>query len=237
MKMHAYRDAIRRSAGAYVLYPGRDDGKSPQYPLYHEILPGLGAFLLRPTDTGTTAADSEHALRAFLEAVISHLAAQGTGLERSRYWTDQSYAGAPPTPIDYSEILTKPPADTQVLLGVLKSPEHREWVMKVERYNLRADGRRGSVGVSSSEVDADFVVLYEAQSDDMLIARVTRTLFLNTREELIEQGYPNPRGDRYVCLELRGVAEFAGVEAHRVRSLARGAPVPIAVRWAEMLGE
>ena len=27
MKMHAYRDAVRRTAGAYVLYPGKpDDG-------------------------------------------------------------------------------------------------------------------------------------------------------------------------------------------------------------------
>jgi predicted component of viral defense system (DUF524 family) len=39
LKMHAYRDAIRRSAGAYVLYPGDQH----QYPFteHHEVLPGL----------------------------------------------------------------------------------------------------------------------------------------------------------------------------------------------------
>ena len=29
LKMHAYRDAIRRSAGAYVLYPGSEKEHSP----------------------------------------------------------------------------------------------------------------------------------------------------------------------------------------------------------------
>ena len=41
LKMHAYRDAIRRTAGAYVLYPGDEDLQVREY---HELLPGLGAF-------------------------------------------------------------------------------------------------------------------------------------------------------------------------------------------------
>lgn len=45
LKMHAYRDAIRRTAGAYILYPG-DVDKS--WEGYHELLPGLGAFSVRP---------------------------------------------------------------------------------------------------------------------------------------------------------------------------------------------
>ena len=44
--MHAYKDAIRRTGGAYILYPGTDN----QNPLkgFHEIIPGLGAFAIRP---------------------------------------------------------------------------------------------------------------------------------------------------------------------------------------------
>src|SRR5690606_8806426 len=49
LKMHAYRDAIRRSSGAYVIYPG--DENQVLY-RYHEILPGLGAFALRPGRDG-----------------------------------------------------------------------------------------------------------------------------------------------------------------------------------------
>ena len=44
-KMHAYRDAIRRSEGAYILYPG---SKMTVFQCYDEILPGLGAIALRP---------------------------------------------------------------------------------------------------------------------------------------------------------------------------------------------
>ena len=47
LKMHAYRDAIRRSAGAYVLYPGTDE---KNFKGFHELLPGLGAFPLRPNE-------------------------------------------------------------------------------------------------------------------------------------------------------------------------------------------
>jgi len=46
LKMHSYRDAIRRTAGAYVLYPGLVSHKKQGF---HELLPGLGAFAIRPS--------------------------------------------------------------------------------------------------------------------------------------------------------------------------------------------
>jgi len=49
LKMHAYRDAIRRSAGAYVIYPGDDDpAVREQFTEYQELLPGLGCFRIAP---------------------------------------------------------------------------------------------------------------------------------------------------------------------------------------------
>jgi uncharacterized protein len=52
LKMHAYRDAIRRTAGAYVMYPG-GDGELSRGPFteYHELLPGLGG-VRASTDAG-----------------------------------------------------------------------------------------------------------------------------------------------------------------------------------------
>jgi predicted component of viral defense system (DUF524 family) len=48
LKMHAYKDAVRRSTGAFVLYPGTEKTLFKQFT---EIVPGIGAFSLRPTET------------------------------------------------------------------------------------------------------------------------------------------------------------------------------------------
>ncbi len=51
LKMHVYKDAIKRTEGAYIIYPGTNTGSSGEYALwqqYHEIIPGLGAFVVQP---------------------------------------------------------------------------------------------------------------------------------------------------------------------------------------------
>lgn len=47
LKMHAYRDAIRRSAGAYVLYPGTDQSN---FTGFHESVAGASYLLLHGND-------------------------------------------------------------------------------------------------------------------------------------------------------------------------------------------
>ena len=47
LKMHTYNDAIRRTIGSYVLYPGESnlsDENESIFSLYDEILPGVGAL-------------------------------------------------------------------------------------------------------------------------------------------------------------------------------------------------
>lgn len=75
LKMHAYRDAIKRSFGAYVLYPG-----SHNYNLqgYHELLPGVGAFVMRP------GMDSKY-LICFFEDLLSHLTKSTSRLDVAVY--------------------------------------------------------------------------------------------------------------------------------------------------------
>ena len=112
--MHAYRDAIRRSAGAYVLYPGTEKKEFRQY---HELLPGLGAFALRPTVTGEAA--GKLPLARFIEDMLEHIASQITQHERERFWVKEAYADQDyfSSVIPAASFLNYPPADTQVLLG------------------------------------------------------------------------------------------------------------------------
>lgn len=79
LKMHAYRDAIKRSQGAYVLYPGVDN-KSAEMQGFHEILPGLGAFAISPDKNGKARGLSK--LKTFLQSILEHVGNRTTVMER-----------------------------------------------------------------------------------------------------------------------------------------------------------
>lgn len=88
LKMHAYRDAIKRSQGAYVLYPGRAS-KPVRFEGFHEILPGLGAFGVVPDETGR--AQGMDRLSVFLDATLAHLCDRTTAQERSVFHLMEAY--------------------------------------------------------------------------------------------------------------------------------------------------
>lgn len=70
LKMHAYKDAIRRSMGAYVLYPGQGSGhRSFLWQEYHEVIPGLGAFSIRPDDADSGCATLQNFLLDVMDEI------------------------------------------------------------------------------------------------------------------------------------------------------------------------
>ena len=104
LKMHAYRDAIRRTVGAYVLYPGNPVDGNKQYTGYHEVLPGLGAFAVRPDMNGR--AFGMDAVAEFLDKVVEHLANRTTARERLTYHVKEAYSGMAlhEAPLQYGEL-------------------------------------------------------------------------------------------------------------------------------------
>ncbi len=244
LKMHAYRDAIRRSAGAYVLYPGTEHENRQEY---HEILPGLGAFPLRPSQTGD--AQGVTALENFLDEVLVHIASQATGHERGRYWWHRAWKAAPAerTTVPAVDFLSAPPADTVVLLGFVRSREHFDWIRRTGRYNLRAGDRTGAVQVHGRELAAELVVLYGPPLQSPRVWRIEGEPQILTREQLIKEGYPAPRGKAYFCFRIApffsaGLAEASAIisEAHILAVRRRVAPAarwgqPLAISWAELL--
>lgn len=239
LKMHAYRDAIHRSAGAYVIYPGTEQERCRQY---HELLPGLGAFGLRPTSTG--APDGELALQGFLEDVLAHASSQMSQHERGRYWAKESYKGARESHLyaAAAPFLSRPPADSLVLLGYVKGSDHLSWIESAGLYNLRADDRRGSVGLGGKELAVDFIVLYGRTFTPQLW-RVTGEPRLMRAARMLASGYPRPRGDLYLCLPVeRHAPDYHPAldeeDVERViRALRPGAPpkAPVVVSWLELL--
>lgn len=125
LKMHAYRDAIRRTHGAYVLYPG-DTQKG--WEEYREILPGLGAFPLRP-------GNGEQALRKFIDDVVRHTcdrASQRELLSFHNYYIHKNvapksiYLRLPELDGNSLERLP-PPAETFVVVARSNSEEQIQW--------------------------------------------------------------------------------------------------------------
>jgi hypothetical protein len=72
-KMHTYNDAIRRSVGSYVLYPGLApwSNEASRYERYHEIVPGIGAFSVRPARPGEPPAGLENVCE-FIREILAH---------------------------------------------------------------------------------------------------------------------------------------------------------------------
>ena len=146
LKMHAYRDAIRRSSGAYVVYPG--DGRSSvneTFLEYHELLPGLGAFGLRPTENGPVVGES--GIRAFIKDSLHHVGDVLSQDRRANHWV-HTVMGDPPKPARTMPIasraveglwfLERPPADEPILL--VGSTGEVVWVPAPQLLFFRTDG-------------------------------------------------------------------------------------------------
>ena len=90
LKMHTYNDAIRRTSGSYILYPGSghySGSSNAAFHLYDEILPGVGAFAIKPG----ILQQSETELRKFILQVIDYQNESGFRLNRMRYYEEMVY--------------------------------------------------------------------------------------------------------------------------------------------------
>nr|WP_315596598.1 DUF2357 domain-containing protein [uncultured Cupriavidus sp.] len=237
LKMHAYRDAIHRTAGAYVLYPGGDsEGSGLQYPEYHELLPGLGAFVLRPTETGS--ASGAPALSRFISDVLDHVATRLTMHERGRYWLENVYGQFQPGGL--SRLLAPPPPDTTVLLGYVKSGEHWEWIQKRKAYNVRAGERRGGVHAGAALLQSQLLLLYCPAVDRIALARIVSDAEEISAAGMAAAGYPMPQGS-YWCVQLQWIEQAQwrqGISSQAtdayVQALGLATGEPVAVLWREL---
>ena len=159
LKMHAYKDAIRRTSGAYILYPGDKDNELRGF---HEILPGLGAFNIRPARYDEDARE----LKRFIVEVVNHL------IDRNSRREKMSLAGhqiqeVNPSPFtgSFPEVYQTGglfPDTTPVLVGCYKSDEHLKWIMRHGLYNVRlGKDRHGAVSLDSKLVESKYLLLYD----------------------------------------------------------------------------
>jgi hypothetical protein len=124
-KMHTYNEAIRRTVGSYVLYPGivPQPDEAPRYERYHEIVPGIGAFAVRPAQQGQSPAGLDNVCD-FVNEILNHQLDRFTQSYRIATTTEEIIREEP---IEYSrEDATKETVSlpaTSTVLGYMRKDD------------------------------------------------------------------------------------------------------------------
>jgi hypothetical protein len=210
LKMHAYKDAIRRTGGAYVLYPG---DKSINKKGFHEIIPGLGAFPVKPSKTDSGIGE----LKAFIIEIIEHFINRSSQREKIAYRTFDIYKYPPdsenvvnePLPETYHANRDLIPDETFVLVGYYKSEDHLAWIKKTGLYNLRMNSSVGSIQLDKETVGSRYLLLHGASdlTSNKLWKIVSKGPKVYSKEEIQKQGYPQATQENYLIIKIEPVTD------------------------------
>ena len=211
LKMHAYKDAIRRTGGAYVLYPG---DKSINQKGFHEIIPGLGAFPVKPSKTDSGIGE----LKAFILEIIEHFINRASQREKIAYRTFDIYKNPPESDNVVKESLPEPyntnrdliPDDTFVLVGYYNSPEQYDWIQRTGLYNFRMGSGAGSLIMDKETVSSKYLLLHtsgDTNSGD-LWKIVSRGPKVYSKDDLVRKGYPSPSQDNYLIIQIEPITDI-----------------------------
>jgi predicted component of viral defense system (DUF524 family) len=211
LKMHAYKDAIRRSGGAYVLYPGT---KSNDIRGFHEIIPGLGAFSINPTGQGNDISE----LSKFIDLVIKHLLDRASQRENVSHKTHQIYQINKkddnllhePIP-EYLNGKKLIPDDTFVLVGYATTSLRFKWYEENKKYIFRMDEEMGSLELNNEVVNAKYLLLRrngESSASDLYeIKSKGPKVFSNNHLDKLNYPPSKKPKDYYLAIEIQKVTD------------------------------
>ena len=204
IKMHAYKDAIKRTAGAYILYPGSDD-EPTAFKGFHEVLPGLGAFAIRPSE--------EHSgieqLISFINKVKNHFlnrASQRENISTKTYLITKDGLSKElnePVP-EYFNGEKLIPNETFVLIGYCKSSDHLNWINDKLLYNFRMNNNRGALKLTQATLNAKYLLLHmNGESSSSRIYKIQKPEYrVTNKSTLTRLSYPKPRKESYLVVKL-----------------------------------
>lgn len=188
LKMHAYKDAIRRTSGAYILYPGTVQRRLRGF---HEIIPGLGAFCLTPSNYDEELIE----LQVFLLKIVEHMLDRTSQRERLSYYINNVY-NTPSKRVQ--EQMPEPtgenrdflPDETWVVLGYVKDKKQLEWIRETGLYNFRTGTQNGSVRLSRNLVSSRYILLHTHGESIEFVRLADEGPRVFRRSDLLRLGYP-----------------------------------------------
>jgi len=210
LKMHTYKDAIRRTAGAYVLYPGTEG----QYTRtgFHELIPGLGAFSIRPSRTN----NGSEELKRFIQDLVHHFMNRASQREKMSFKTYETHKNknsnkvneALPEAFGVNRNLL--PDETFVLVGFCKDEQHLKWILGSGLYNARADSKRGSLRLGPGEAGARYLLLHSGheKATGKLLKIVETGPRIFSKQTLIDKKYPTvPSREYYLVYKIEEIRD------------------------------
>ncbi|WP_298904388.1 DUF2357 domain-containing protein [uncultured Psychroserpens sp.] len=203
-KMHAYKDAIRRTGGAYILYPGNNNKYIKKG--FHEIIPGLGAFAIRPSSTNNGSKE----LSDFIDKIINHLlnrSSQRENIASKTYEITKDGKSMPlnePLPefVNGKKLI---PDEAYVLVGYCKSENHLKWINDKSLYNFRMDSNRGALKLNKKTLNAKYLLLHmENDNSSSRLYTIQKPEYRVTNNATLKRlNYPNPRQENYLVISVK----------------------------------
>jgi hypothetical protein len=207
-RAHTYRDAIRRTAGAYIIYPGSDRIIKRGF---HELLPGVGAFSLTPSKVNSGSPE----LTKFLKDVLNHFLNRASQREAMLYHTydihrkknDESFKFL--LPETFGENRSLLPDETFVIVGFYKNQAHYDWIVQNQLYNARLEDNNGSVRLGPKEVTARYLLLHNnKETATGKLFRIVENPRIFSRQDLRNRDYPSkPSRDFYLMFKIEPLWE------------------------------
>lgn len=229
-KMHTYNDAIRRTAGSYVLYPGREGEARTDFPRYEEVVPGVGAFRMRPGDA-THREECEKALSDFIADVLTHHGNRFSRNYRIRHWTHTTLQETPPASASSPKLhpsVSEPLADALCVLGYVR-PSDEETVKRELKFYFYAVRKKNAqpLNFDKSLFHSKYFCGHNRGSSLSWIAPVNSVKLMTAAEIEIITGRPANKGGAlyYYVLELGSAIEVEPVFVHEHVSSRKGLPV------------
>jgi hypothetical protein len=242
LKMHSYKDAIRRTGGAYILYPGSEKYQKKGF---HEIIPGLGAFAISPSSLN----DGSKELKRFLHEVTGHFLNRASQREKislkafETYKTNKINEVNDLLPETYGVNRGLLPDETFVLIGFYKDAQHLSWITQQKLYNARTGTTRGSLRLSPKETGAKYILLHTIgeTTSGTLFKLGSKGPRVFSKENMISRSYPNPGQEFYLVYDIAPEIEkeFKSIEWDITQlngySGARNSAMPFAVSLTELM--
>ncbi|HPS72342.1 MAG TPA: DUF2357 domain-containing protein, partial [Bacteroidales bacterium] len=251
-KMHTYNDAIMKTVGSYVLYPGDNtigNNKMKYFTAYHEILPGVGAFAIKPVENENNddedEMENEH-LKKFIEDCFKIQANKFSQLYQIQQdihnvIKEPSFFPAPKNEKSddstnkslinyfYPPNETKPPSELSVIIGFVKR-DSLNIVNKSNKFWWHAIKGKNIMKTDSNIFKAEYILLKQDNKLTGHYGKINSIKLVPQQDPSLPDKEERKNADYYYLIE---VEKFISEPKLKNIESSKG-HLPVAMKWSDI---